>query len=72
MKLHLGFTLHFGKENEAPLLGKLFYTETNKGPQHVIEIHNPKQAGEFIRGLLPPYPAEDMSKAEKKGQDYHG
>lgn len=57
------------------MLGKVFYTETNKGPQHVIELHDTKTAGEFIKGFLPPYPQEEMTETESpkpKEQSYHG
>lgn len=57
------------------MLGKVFYTETNKGPQHVIELHDTKTAGEFIKGFLSPYPQEEMTETESpkpKEQSYHG
>lgn len=71
MDLTFGITLHFKKEKPARMLGKVFYTETNKGPQHVIELHDAKTAGEFIKGFLPPYPEEEMTQTQQK-KETHG
>lgn len=72
MDFHFGVTLHLGKEKKPRIVGKVFYSETSKGPQHIIELHDVETAGQFIKGMIPPYPGENMTQTEKKEQPYHG
>lgn len=54
----IGVTFKFEKKKPAPITGNVFY----KSGQHIIEIHSSEDASKFIRGLIPPYPEEMMTK----------
>lgn len=67
----IGFSVKLKRRREPPMTGRVFY----KDGGHIIEIHDVRQASEFIRGLLPAYPGEEMTKTEpkpKEHQSYHG
>ena len=73
MDFTFGITLKFEKRKKPFAIGQVYYDK--KG--HLIELHDPEEGANMIRGLIPPYPEANQTPVEpkeeqQKSQETHG